>query len=102
MHQITSKTLVQVRDLMAGGELTARQAVAACLEAIDATEPKVNALLHVEREQALQTAKAMDETGYDATRPLWGRSCHHQGRPDDQGHAHHLRFPHSGKFPAAL
>jgi aspartyl-tRNA(Asn)/glutamyl-tRNA(Gln) amidotransferase subunit A len=72
MHDITSKTLVQVRDLLATGELTARQAVTACFEAIDATEPKVNALLHVARDEALAQAEAMDKAGHDPDKPLWG------------------------------
>ncbi|MFW5490473.1 MAG: Asp-tRNA(Asn)/Glu-tRNA(Gln) amidotransferase subunit GatA [Desulfovibrio sp.] len=72
MQDITSKTLIEVRDLLAKGELTAEQAVQSCLDSIDATEPKINALLHVARDTALATAKAMDQAGYDPEKPLWG------------------------------
>ena len=72
MSQLFHHSLTQVRDLLRAGEITARDATASCLERIAATEPRLEALLHVSGEEALSQAEAMDKKGPDATRPLWG------------------------------
>ena len=72
MSQLFHHSLTQVRDLLRTGEITAQDATTACLERIAATEPIVEALLHVAGEEALAQARAMDAKGPDAARPLWG------------------------------
>jgi aspartyl-tRNA(Asn)/glutamyl-tRNA(Gln) amidotransferase subunit A len=72
MSQLFHHSLTQVRDLLRVGEITAQDATASCLERIAATEPIVEALLHVAGDEALAQARAMDAKGPDAARPLWG------------------------------
>ncbi len=72
MSQLFHHSLTQVRDRLRTGEITAQDATTACLERITATEPIVEALLHVAGEEALAQARAMDAKGPDAARPLWG------------------------------
>ena len=72
MSQLFDLSLTRVRDLLRSGEVTAEAATAACLERIAATEPALDALLHVAGESALEQARAMDAAGPDAGRPLWG------------------------------
>ncbi|GAB6111072.1 Asp-tRNA(Asn)/Glu-tRNA(Gln) amidotransferase subunit GatA [Desulfomicrobium salsuginis] len=72
MSQLFDLSLTRVRDLLRSGEVTAEAATAACLERIAATEPAIDALLHVAGEAALDQARAMDQAGPDAGRPLWG------------------------------
>ena len=72
MSQLFDLSLTRVRDLLRSGEVTAEAATAACLERIAATEPAIDALLHVAGEAALDQARALDQAGPDAGRPLWG------------------------------
>jgi len=72
MSQLYDLSLSEVRDLLRTGDVTAEAATAACLERIAATEPNIEALLHVAGEAALEQARAMDAKGPDASRPLWG------------------------------
>jgi aspartyl-tRNA(Asn)/glutamyl-tRNA(Gln) amidotransferase subunit A len=72
MSRIFSYSLTQVRDGLRSGEISAQDATRSCLERIAATEPKLDALLHVATEEALSQATAMDKNGPDASKPLWG------------------------------
>ena len=72
MSQLFDLSLTRVRDLLRSGEVTAEAATSACLDRIAATEPALDALLHVAGEAALDQARAMDAAGPDAGRPLWG------------------------------
>ncbi|MFO7597323.1 MAG: Asp-tRNA(Asn)/Glu-tRNA(Gln) amidotransferase subunit GatA [Desulfocurvibacter africanus] len=72
MTELTRKTLVEIRGLLAARQVAVRETVQACLARIEATEPKVQALLHVDAEGALATAYALDKTGPDTSKPLWG------------------------------
>jgi aspartyl-tRNA(Asn)/glutamyl-tRNA(Gln) amidotransferase subunit A len=72
MSQLFELSLTEIRDRLRAGEVTATQATAACLERIAATEPMIDALLHLDGEGALARARAMDALGPDASRPLWG------------------------------
>jgi aspartyl-tRNA(Asn)/glutamyl-tRNA(Gln) amidotransferase subunit A len=65
-------TLTEMAEALQGGALTAEAATRACLERIEATEPKVDALLSVQAEAALARAKGLDATGPDPSMPLWG------------------------------
>lgn len=72
MSQLFSRSLTQVRDLLRTGDVSAQDATRSCLERIAATEPQLEALLHVAGDEAMAQAKAMDAEGPDATKPLWG------------------------------
>lgn len=72
MSRIFSHSLTQVRDLLRAGDISAQDATRSCLERIAATEPRLDALLHVAGEEALNQAAAMDKNGPDADKPLWG------------------------------
>ena len=65
-------SLVAVRDRLASGELRAEDVTRACLEHIERTEPRINALLSRRDEAALEEAKHLDNQGPAASRPLWG------------------------------
>jgi aspartyl-tRNA(Asn)/glutamyl-tRNA(Gln) amidotransferase subunit A len=72
MAQLHELSLVEVRDALAKGEVTASDVVDASLTRIEATEPKVDALLSVQADAARETAAALDAAGPDASKPLWG------------------------------
>ena len=72
MSQLFSHSLTRIRDLLRSGEISAQDATSSCLERIAATEPRLDALLHVAGDEALAQAKDMDGHGPDATKPLWG------------------------------
>jgi aspartyl-tRNA(Asn)/glutamyl-tRNA(Gln) amidotransferase subunit A len=72
MSQLFDLSLTGIRDRLRAGEVSAEAATTACLERIAATEPAIDALLHVAGEAALDQARAMDAAGPDASRPLWG------------------------------
>ena len=61
MSDLHEKSLSEVRCLLASRAVSAEETVRACLARIEATEPKVRALLHVAGESALAQAKALDE-----------------------------------------
>jgi len=71
MPELYAATLLDIRDRLARGEVSAEAATRSCLERIHATEPVVHALITV-REEALNEAKAMDAAGVDPAKPLWG------------------------------
>ncbi|WP_297671144.1 Asp-tRNA(Asn)/Glu-tRNA(Gln) amidotransferase subunit GatA [uncultured Desulfovibrio sp.] len=72
MTDICSLSLTRAAEALQHKELSAMEAVTACLARIDATEPRIDALLTVDREGALATAAALDKEGPDPSRPLWG------------------------------
>ncbi|GAB6036376.1 Asp-tRNA(Asn)/Glu-tRNA(Gln) amidotransferase subunit GatA [Fundidesulfovibrio butyratiphilus] len=72
MSDLCSLDLTDLRDRLAGKQVSAREAVSACLERIEKTEPAVHALLNVQADAALETAQALDQAGPDSTKPLWG------------------------------
>ncbi|MCJ2162982.1 MULTISPECIES: Asp-tRNA(Asn)/Glu-tRNA(Gln) amidotransferase subunit GatA [unclassified Pseudodesulfovibrio] len=72
MSELYTKTLTEIAALLRSGEVTAVQAVKSCLDRIDATEPRVRALITVMTEEAMKEAEAMDDAGPDASKPLWG------------------------------
>ena len=72
MSDITTLSLTEVRAKLARKELSAVEATSACLARIEATEPKINALLHCDAEAALAAAKALDAVGPDPDQRLWG------------------------------
>jgi len=72
MPDITALTLTGLRARLKSKELSATQAVSACLARIEATEPKVDALLSIQAEAALQEAAKLDQAGPSEDKPLWG------------------------------
>mgnify|MGYP001549372611 CR=1 FL=1 len=72
MSSLNQKSLLEVRDLLQAGEVTAVEAATACLQRIDATDATLKAFLHVDREAALSQAKELDQAGPDPDKPLWG------------------------------
>jgi len=72
MSELYAKTLAELAGLLQGGEVKAVDAVRACLDRIEATEPKIKALITVMGEDALKQAEAMDAEGPDPKKPLWG------------------------------
>ncbi len=72
MPDLTQLTLTQVRQQLADRSRSAAEVTEAALERIRATEPKVQALLSLQAEEARAQAKAMDLRGPDAAKPLWG------------------------------
>jgi aspartyl-tRNA(Asn)/glutamyl-tRNA(Gln) amidotransferase subunit A len=72
MSELTQKSLSEIRALLADKKLGALEVTEACLARIEATEPKVQALLSVQAEAARARAKALDAAGPDPAKPLWG------------------------------
>jgi aspartyl-tRNA(Asn)/glutamyl-tRNA(Gln) amidotransferase subunit A len=69
---LTQLTLTQVRQQLADKTLSASEVTEAALTRIQTTEPRVQALLSIQAEEARAQAKALDATGPDAAKPLWG------------------------------
>ena len=72
MNEICSLNLTALADALQKKEIGAEEATRACLDRIAATEERVGALLHVDAEGALASARRLDTQGPDASRPLWG------------------------------
>ena len=83
-------------------EIGAEEATRACLDRIAATEERVGALLHVDAEGALASARRLDTQGPDASRPLWGVPVTVKDAPFHPGDAHHRRFPHPRRLHARV
>lgn len=60
MNELLRKSAVELADMMAAGELTSVELTTACLDRIDALNPKLNAFLCVDHEGALKTAAEVD------------------------------------------
>ncbi|WFS63618.1 Asp-tRNA(Asn)/Glu-tRNA(Gln) amidotransferase subunit GatA [Pseudodesulfovibrio thermohalotolerans] len=72
MSELYMKTLSEIAALLQSGEVKVVEVVKHCLDRIEATEPKVKALITVMGEEAMKEAEAMDAAGPDASKPLWG------------------------------
>lgn len=76
MSDLTHLTLREARDALARGEVTAEAMTSACLARMDATEPRIAALLARRDAEALDEARALDreraERGLPGDKPLWG------------------------------
>ena len=72
MTDICSLSLTALSRALQTRELSVVEAVQACLARIDATEPAIAALLHVDRDAALEHARQLDAVGPDPAQPLWG------------------------------
>lgn len=72
MQATHTLSLTALRDALAKGAISAESAVQACLDRINATEGRVQALLARNDEAALEQARQLDRQGPDPKRPLWG------------------------------
>jgi len=72
MSELYTKTLSEMAGLLQSGEVKVVDAVKDCLDRIEATEPKVKALITITGEEAIKQAEALDAAGPDASQPLWG------------------------------
>ncbi len=72
MSELTHLTLSEVRAKLADKTVSAAEVTEAALARIEATEPKVQALISVQADQARSLAKALDAEGPDPAKPLWG------------------------------
>lgn len=72
MSALHTLSLAAIRDALARREVRAEDAVLDCLARIETTEPRIDALLHLRAEAAIEEARALDAAGPDASRPLWG------------------------------
>lgn len=69
---ICSFSLGEVASSLQQRQLSAVEVTRACLARIEATEPAIGALLHVDAEGALGRAAELDARGPDPELPLWG------------------------------
>ncbi|MDC4233886.1 Asp-tRNA(Asn)/Glu-tRNA(Gln) amidotransferase subunit GatA [Actinomyces sp. B33] len=60
MNDLLAKSALELADLLASGEITSVELTGACLDRIDALNPRINAFLHVDREGALAAAADVD------------------------------------------
>ncbi|MFV0422201.1 Asp-tRNA(Asn)/Glu-tRNA(Gln) amidotransferase subunit GatA [Oleidesulfovibrio sp.] len=72
MAEIYAQTLTEVATVIAEGKLTAEEATRSCIERMQSTEPAIQAMLATRFDDAIAEAKAMDNAGYDSSKPLWG------------------------------
>ncbi len=60
MNELLRKSALELADMLAAGRITSVELTTACLDRIEAIDPRVRAFLHVDREGALATAAAVD------------------------------------------
>ncbi len=60
MTELADRSLVELADLVGGGEASCRDVVESCLRRIEAVEPKIDAFLSVRADEALAEAAAAD------------------------------------------
>ena len=90
MNPLLKKSACELADLLRSGEITSVELTQACLDRIDAIDPKVHAFLYVDREGALATAADVDArraAGEELPRLAGG-----QGQHGDPRRSHDMRF----------
>ncbi|MDY5131623.1 amidase, partial [Actinotignum timonense] len=60
MNSLLLKSAAELSALLRAGEITSVELTTACLDRIEALNPKVNAFLYVDREGALEVARGVD------------------------------------------
>ncbi len=58
---LTTLTAIEAAEQIAGGEVSAQDYIGACLERIEAVDDKVRAFTHLDADEALRQARALDE-----------------------------------------
>ena len=59
--ELTTLTAIEAAAQIAGGDMSAEDYIGACLERIEAVDDKVHAFVHLDPEDALTQARALDE-----------------------------------------
>ena len=72
MNSIADTSLLEISRSIQKRKIGVREVVQACLERIEHTEPRINAMLSMDPQSCLELASAMDSAGPDPDRPLWG------------------------------
>lgn len=72
MTDICSLSLTAAAAALQKKDISAVEAVQACLNRMEATEPRIAAMLHVDAEGALARARQLDAAGPDPAQALWG------------------------------
>lgn len=72
MTEICSLSLTAVAGALQKKEISAEEAARACLTCMEATEPRIAAMLRVDAEGALARARELDAAGPDPAQALWG------------------------------
>ena len=73
MSAIYEHSLTQIRGLLADGQLRPTELAAACIARIKATEPLIKATIApLMEESAMDAARALEQSGPDPAKPLWG------------------------------
>lgn len=72
MNDTVAMTLTEVAEALQRGEISPTEAVKACLNQIELTEPKIGALLTIDDKGAQKAALDLEKEGPNPTRPLWG------------------------------
>lgn len=66
------QSLVETAAQLKNRKIGVEETVLACLDQIDKCEPRIDALLAIDREKALNIARKMDSGTPDTSKPLWG------------------------------
>lgn len=72
MSEICDLSLCELAGKLQSRTVGAEEAVVACLQRMDKLEPDIGAMLVIDRENALDKARALDNSGPDPSLPLWG------------------------------
>ncbi len=72
MSELYQLSVKELSELLNSGEVSSEEVVKSSFEQIDKTEPKIEAFITLTEDKALQEAKAIDEAGRDASKPLAG------------------------------
>ena len=72
MSDILHMSLTALADALKKKQISAVEAATACLDRMQETEGRLNAMLYIDREGALKQAEEMDKAGVDPSKPLWG------------------------------
>lgn len=65
-------SLCEIAHLLKNKKISALETVSECLKKIEECEPKIEALLAIDKEGALKRAAELDASGPDQSKPLWG------------------------------
>ena len=63
---------IKIRDMILSGEVKVEEVVNAYLKRIEETEGKIDALLYINKHEAIEIARDMDKNGPDPSKKLWG------------------------------
>lgn len=61
MQDFLKKSALELATMLAQGELTSEQLTSACFERIEETQDTIHAFVHLEKDSALETARAVDK-----------------------------------------